>query len=475
MSLSSPENNPKVLFCSQCKQELPEDSVFCHFCGANIEASVISPEENISHEIISETSPEIHTLNHTETIKKSKKKPMIIGIIATLAIALITILIILLVGNNGNKEIQNVSLRTITFSDENTAEYVYSTWKNGKATEQSLVELMNKYGAEQGDQGAGRLYFVKPGEYVEEIDKWCFSPKRKIGDCTIIKNAYGYSICYISNINSESDYHIDLTDGNVSTDNSTVTWISDYRFLYYEDFSKFVLLFELSDENENTISASGTAEIRIVNDDNVTVYDKTRNFTKANFENWTYDDTNEMYLAAIYIEPKDIASGSTEFGTVYFSVYGDNYNFEECSISVFDLPKKSSISQPQGNNNSNTNLNSNTNNKIEDNFNKITCLSIDCENEVVKSGDYCSKHKCQNGDCGYEKEPNSKYCSACICGTSGCLKVQVKNGYYCEDHTCSEQKCHFNKSADEKYCSYHACDICGELRISTSLYCAEHD
>ena len=475
MSLSNSENNPKPLFCPKCKQELPKDSMFCHFCGASIEASVISPTENTSQENISGQSPVIHTLNHTEAVKNSKKNPIIIGVISAFAVALIAILIILLFGNNGNKEIHNVSLRTITFSDEYKAEYVYSTWKNGKATEQSLVELMNKYGAEQGDQGAGRLYFVKPGEYVEEIDEWCFSSKRKIGDCAIIKNAYGYSICYISDINSESDYQIDLTDDKVTTDNFTVTWLSNYRFLYYEDFSKFVLLFELSDENENAVSASGTVKIRIVNDDNVTVYDKTRNFTKANFENWTYDDTEEMYLAAIYIEPKDIVSGSTEFGNVYFSVYGDDYNFEECSISVFDLPTKSSASQPQGNNKPNTNLNSNTNNKTEENSNKITCLSIDCENEVVKSGDYCSKHKCQNGDCGYEREPNSKYCSACLCGTSGCLNVQIKNGYYCEDHTCSEPKCQYNKSADEKYCSYHACNICGELRLSTSLYCAEHD
>lgn len=473
MSLSNSENSTKSIICPQCKQELPEDSEFCHYCGANIQTAGISLVDNALPEPISESSPVIHTLNHTETTKKSKKKPIIIGIVSAVVIALIAVLIFLLIGNNGNKKIENVSLRTITFPDEYTAEYVYSTWKNGKATEQYLVELMNKYGAEQGDQGAGRLYFVKPGEYVEEIDEWCFSPKRKIGDCAIIKNVYGYSICYISNINSKSDYYIDLTDNDTTSDNFTVTWLSDYRFLYYDDFSKFVLLFELADENENAVSTSGTVKIRIVNDDKITVYEKTRNFTKSNFENWTYDDTKEMYLAAIYIEPKDITSGSTEFGTVYFTVYGDDYNFEECSISVFDLPTKSST--PQTNNNNNTNTNTNNNNSSDNNPNKITCLSIYCENEVVKSGDYCSEHRCQNGDCGYERETNSKYCSACLCGTSGCLKVQIKNGYYCEDHTCLEPKCQFNKSADEKYCSYHACDICGELRLSNSLYCAEHD
>ena len=247
----------------------------------------------------------------------------------------------------------------------------------------------------------------------------------------------------------------------------------------------------MADANKKPVSASGTVEIRIVNESDITVYDKTRQFTKSNFETWTYDDTNEMYVAAIYIEPKDILAGSTAYGTLHFTVSGDNYGFEETSLSVFDLPIDPKQQYTPQN----------------------TCLNTYCDNEVAKSGDYCSEHKCENGNCGYEKEPNSQYCYFCLCGTSGCLNLQINNGsycvehtcengdcgyekelnadycsiclcgttgclnvkgYYCVNHTCSKPGCQFNKSVDEKYCSYHACDVCGELRGS-GLYCPEHE
>ena len=219
-------NEKHPLFCRKCGTKLHENSTFCHNCGTKT-----APDSAIE-EKAQEPVPVIHTPNHTETIKKRKKKPIIIGTIIVVVIILISVLIAIFVGNNSNKEIHNVCLRTITFSDKFTAEYVYSTWENGKATEQSLVELMNKYGAEQGDQGAGRLYLVVPGEYVKEIDEWCFSPKRKIGDCAIIENVYGYSICYISDINCDPDYYVD-------TEMVTYSWYdADGELLFEETISE---------------------------------------------------------------------------------------------------------------------------------------------------------------------------------------------------------------------------------------------
>ena len=120
----------------------------------------------------------------------------------------------------------------------------------------------------------------------------------------------------------------------------TVEWISERDFFYYEDYDKFVLVFELADEDETTMSSSGTVEIRIVNDDGVTVYEKTRTFTESNFEEWTYNETIEKYLASIYINPNDITPGTSSEGKIYFVVYGDDYYFDESTLNAYDLPTK---------------------------------------------------------------------------------------------------------------------------------------
>ena len=91
-----------------------------------------------------------------------------------------------------------LAVRTISLGDSFTAEYVLSLWELGEATEASMIEIMDEYGA---DQGGGQLYLIDPGVFVEEIDAWCFDPIRQPGDYAIIENRYGYTICYISMLN----------------------------------------------------------------------------------------------------------------------------------------------------------------------------------------------------------------------------------------------------------------------------------
>lgn len=90
-----------------------------------------------------------------------------------------------------------VGIRTISLADKQTAQMIVDTWSNGNATEDSMIALMDQYGAEQG---GGQLYFIQTGEFVKEIDDWCFDRSREVGDVEIIKTDYGYAICYFSSI-----------------------------------------------------------------------------------------------------------------------------------------------------------------------------------------------------------------------------------------------------------------------------------
>ena len=91
-----------------------------------------------------------------------------------------------------------LAVRTITLGSF-MAEYVLAKWEHGEATEATMIEIMDEYGA---DQGGGQLYIIDPGTFVEEIDAWCFDSARQPGDYAIIEHSYGNSICYISMLNS---------------------------------------------------------------------------------------------------------------------------------------------------------------------------------------------------------------------------------------------------------------------------------
>lgn len=120
----------------------------------------------------------------------------------------------------------------------------------------------------------------------------------------------------------------------------TVETMSDWDFFYYDDFGKYVLVFELSDEDEEVLSSSGSVEIKIVNSDGVTVYNKSQAFTEKDFAEWTIDQTIEKYLASIYVAPSDITAGTSAEGKVYFTVSGNDYYFEETVLDCYDLPVK---------------------------------------------------------------------------------------------------------------------------------------
>ena len=92
-----------------------------------------------------------------------------------------------------------VGVRTISISDEFTAEYIFALMGYNEDGEEGIIAIMDEYAPEQG---GGQLYTIGPelGVWVEEVETWCFDPARKVGDLAMIETVYGYTICYISSI-----------------------------------------------------------------------------------------------------------------------------------------------------------------------------------------------------------------------------------------------------------------------------------
>lgn len=315
-----------------------------------------------------------------------------------------------------------------------------------------------------------------------------------------------------------------------------VEWLSDYRFQYYAEENTYVLLFQLSDKNENPMSAAGIVDIHIVNNDGVYVYNKKHSFSEGNFEEWIYDDVNEMYLATIYISPSNIDSGSTEYGTVFFEVYGDNYSFDECSIEVFDLPVKPfTIQFPQlpltiqdygysSKIQTTLRIDSITYEKVyEDSLyiyfsgektydvdgnNSDSWISFDwklydSENYLIDHGTFYTDNisvgdKFKNkyifvadgikaGESyklvivGAEDSNQSGNIPETPDTQPTCLKITCNNvvnadGTYCSEHKCANSNCTFEKDYNSNYCGSCTCNTasCKKPHIENGYHCTEH-
>ncbi len=139
--------------------------------------------------------------SYVEPKEPKKKRNWFIIILIILLVLLIAFAVVGLLTDNSNDIIEYesyyVGVRTISVDDETTAQIIVSIWEENGATEDEMIALMDKYGA---SQGGGQLYIIEPGYLIEEVNDWCFDRNRKVGDVAIIKNAYGYTICYFSTV-----------------------------------------------------------------------------------------------------------------------------------------------------------------------------------------------------------------------------------------------------------------------------------
>lgn len=117
----------------------------------------------------------------------------------------------------------------------------------------------------------------------------------------------------------------------------SVQYIGARSVDFQEETNEFRVFFHLLDENEVEVDASGTASIKIVNDNGETVFNKDIGFTAQDFTVWTYKTKDEMpYMACLYIPIDDIALGTTENGTLTLEVkLSDGTSFDANNMTLY--------------------------------------------------------------------------------------------------------------------------------------------
>lgn len=117
--------------------------------------------------------------------------------------------------------------------------------------------------------------------------------------------------------------------------------LEDWSFQYDETSETYSLFFALCDSAGRNISADAQVDVRIVNGDEETVYTGSHDIHAEDFGLYTNQSEGERLLANVKIPASDISQGTSSEGTVFFTVSGSSFAFDECSIEILDdLPLK---------------------------------------------------------------------------------------------------------------------------------------
>lgn len=152
---------------------------------------------------------------------------------------------------------------------------------------------------------------------------------------------------------SSNSYEMDLSSDDYEYETSSYKdlYISNRRVQYEESIGKNVLIWSLTEDREssNYISLPATAFVRVVNNRGETVLDNAYEISVDDYHTGTniYDPTPVLYCW-LELDNEDFVKGSTDEGTLYFSLSTDYGNFDEYAIDVDNLPlKEISIKLPE--------------------------------------------------------------------------------------------------------------------------------
>ena len=129
-----------------------------------------------------------------------------------------------------------------------------------------------------------------------------------------------------------------------------VETLKNWSFQDNQGTNDYSLFFALADKNGKHMAAEVDVDIRIVNKNEETVYEETKNVTEDDFGYYSRKDEEAVLMAEVRIPANEIQPGSSTEGTVYFTVYkGDYLGFDECNApAIYCLPVKEITVQAEG-------------------------------------------------------------------------------------------------------------------------------
>lgn len=119
-------------------------------------------------------------------------------------------------------------------------------------------------------------------------------------------------------------------------DQGEVMDLYDLSFQYNEDSNNYSIFFALLTKSFRTVAADLHVDVRIVNDDGVTVYQKTHAVTKEDFAIHMSQFGRKEYGVELTMAASDLAAGTAAGGRVYLNAYQpDNQLIDEADFDVY--------------------------------------------------------------------------------------------------------------------------------------------
>ena len=114
-----------------------------------------------------------------------------------------------------------------------------------------------------------------------------------------------------------------------------VKTMNGWMFQYNEGTDDYSLFFGFQNSSGQWVSSDANVSIKIINNNDEVVYEGQKNITQSDFATYSSQITGERFLANVIIPAAEIKEGSSASGTVYFTVNGTNFGFNEANCDAY--------------------------------------------------------------------------------------------------------------------------------------------